>query len=295
MIWGAQWLLVGAVGAVGILHTLVPDHWAPLAVLARQRGWSTSETARAAAVAGAGHVSSTLAIALVVWLAGAAAAARFGSAVDTLASAALVAFGGWFALSAWRELHGHGRHHHDDGHRHSHDGSGHDHHHDHRHDQPHNNHGADNDPLYLPLRGAIAVSHRHLHRHGSSGVPHVHWHDHSIATAHAAAAIALPLDAPLHDHRHRTSGRAALLLILGSSPMIEGIPAFFAAGRFGPALIATMAAVFATATIATYVVLCVSSTAGLRRLDLGPVERYGEVIGGAVIAAIGALFWLWAA
>jgi hypothetical protein len=257
--------------------------------MARQRGWSTGETARAAAVAGSGHVASTLVIAIIVWLVGAAAAVRLGNIVGTIASAALVAFGGWFAVSAWRELHGHASgHRRGNGHHHA----GHSqHHHDHVHD-----HGAADDPLYLPLRrgvGGAAVSHRHLHRHGRGGAPHVHWHDHPPATAHAAA-MALTLDAPLHDHRHRTGGRAALLLILGSSPMIEGIPAFFAAGRYGPGLIAVMAAVFAFATIATYVILCVLSAAGLQRVNLGPVERYGEVIGGLVIAATGAVFWFWA-
>ena len=42
---------------------------------------------------------------------------------------------------------------------------------------------------------------------------------------------------PGHDHRHKTTARTALLLILGSSPMVEGIPAFFAAGKYGIGLI----------------------------------------------------------
>jgi hypothetical protein len=56
-----------------------------------------------------------------------------------------------------------------------------------------------------------------------------------------------------------------------------------------------MAAVFAGSTIATYVALCVWSSAGLQRLRLGPVERYGEVLSGAVIASVGVLFGLWPA
>jgi hypothetical protein len=84
-----------------------------------------------------------------------------------------------------------------------------------------------------------------------------------------------------------------LLLILGSSPMVEGIPAFFAAQRFGVLLITAMAIVFAVSTIATYVLLCVYSTAGLRRVRLGPLERYGEVMSGAVIAGVGLVFWIW--
>jgi hypothetical protein len=100
----------------------------------------------------------------------------------------------------------------------------------------------------------------------------------------------------LHDDRkqHRP-GNTALLLILGSSPMVEGIPTFFAAGRFGAGLLAVMAGCFALSTIATYVVLCVYSHGALEAVSLGPLERYGEVLSGASIAVVGAVFLLWSA
>jgi hypothetical protein len=72
--------------------------------------------------------------------------------------------------------------------------------------------------------------------------------------------------------------------------MVEGLPAFFAAGKYGAPLIAIMAGVFATATIATYVVLCLASAASLQRVRLGPLERYGEVLSGGFIAAVGLIF-----
>jgi nickel/cobalt transporter (NicO) family protein len=56
MILGPQLLLIGAVAAVGVLHTMVPDHWAPITLIARQRSWTKAETVRAATVAGTGHV-----------------------------------------------------------------------------------------------------------------------------------------------------------------------------------------------------------------------------------------------
>jgi ABC-type nickel/cobalt efflux system permease component RcnA len=211
-------LLVGAVAAVGILHTMVPDHWMPIALMARQRGWTRSATARVAFKAGVGHVLSTLAIASIVWLAGVAAAQRFGHWVDSLASAALVGFGLWIAVSAWREVRRHGG-------------------------QP--------------------------HEHGPSAA---HRHD--------------------DDHDGGSGHRTALLLILGSSPMIEGIPAFFAASRYGAPLVGLMALVFGATTIATYVLLSVVSTAGLQRVRLGAFERYGEVLSGALIALVGLAFWM---
>ena len=124
---GPELLLIGAVAAVGVLHTIVPDHWVPITLIARQRGWSKVETARASLQAGIGHVLSTLLIAVVVWLAGVAVATRFGHIVDTAASIALVAFGSWIAISAWRELRGNAGHGHSHGHSHGH---GHSHAHD---------------------------------------------------------------------------------------------------------------------------------------------------------------------
>lgn len=395
---GPEALLVAAVAAVGVLHTIVPDHWVPITLIARQRGWSKAETARAAVVAGTGHVLSTLLIAAIVWLAGVAVAERFGHYVDTASSLALVAFGGWIAISAWRDLrssrgHGHGHAHdftHLHGHRHGADAihgpelnriaseagdielsifetgqpprfrltgaladairletrredgtrqlfmfanhgtywesldeipephgftveitiehgghaqrcatefAEHDHHHgDHGHDhaEPHEP-GSDpaRDPLYAPLHGdtEVLTRHAHAHRHGG-GSAHLHWHDHTVETLHELGfdTEAAP---PLHEHRHKTTARTALLLILGSSPMVEGIPAFFAAGKYGIGLIAAMAVVFALSTMATYVLLCVYSTAGLQRVRLGAFERYGEVLSGAFIALVGAAFWVW--
>jgi hypothetical protein len=166
-------------------------------------------------------------------------------------------------------------------------------------DGPHgSNHGEDHDDgpehdrLYAPLKegAAVAERHAHVHRHGS-GAPHAHWHDHDAGTLHAVMAE-LGSPAPLHEHRHRTPARTALLLILGSSPMVEGIPVFFAAARYGFKLIIVMATVFGVSTIATYVLLCVYSTEGLQRVRLGPVERYGEVLSGAFIAFVGLIFWI---
>jgi ABC-type nickel/cobalt efflux system permease component RcnA len=307
MIIGPELLLVGAVAAVGVLHTIVPDHWVPITLIARQQAWSKGETARASLQAATGHVVSTLLIASVVWLAGVAFAERFGQIVNTVSSLALIAFGGWIAISAWRELHGrHGHgHSHTFPHRHENE-HGHDHgahrhhahaHHDHDDHDDHHDHddgpaaAPSDDPLYAPSRGetALLTRHVHAHRHGSV---HAHWHDHTRDSSHPVTPD-IETAPPAHAHRHKTNVRTALLLILGSSPMIEGIPAFFAAGQYGVGLIVVMALVFAVSTIATYVVLCVYSTAGLQRVRLGAFERYGEVLSGAFIAAIGAAFWIW--
>ncbi|HKW44278.1 MAG TPA: hypothetical protein VJN22_01390, partial [Candidatus Eremiobacteraceae bacterium] len=133
--------------------------------------------------------------------------------------------------------------------------------------------------------------HAHLHRH-AGGPEHIHWHDHAIEDMHDAAAV-ITSDPPLHSHEHSTSSRTALLLIIGSSPMVEGIPAFFAAAKYGAPLLAVMSFAFALATIGTYVVLSVASARGLSKMSYGPLERYGEVISGIVIALLGVAFAIW--
>jgi hypothetical protein len=200
-------ILVATVGAVGVLHTLVPDHWAPIVVIARQRQWSLGRTGRAAALAGLGHVTSTLVLGGVFWLVGAAAAARYGHAVGVTAAAALIVFGIWIAYGGWKEAH-----------------------------EP---------------------------------VPE-HQRDDRANAGHDSV-----------------TSRTALLLILGSSPMIEGIPAFLAASPYGAPLLGVMALIFAAATITTYVATCVTGVVGLRRTSLGPLERYGELLSGALVAVVG--------
>lgn len=74
--------------------------------------------------------------------------------------------------------------------------------------------------------------------------------------------------------------------------MIEGIPAFFSASRFGLGLLVTMSVVFAACTIGTYVTVTLASLRAIQNLDLGPIERYGEVLSGAFIALLGAIFLL---
>jgi hypothetical protein len=286
-------LLVAAVAGVGVLHTLVPDHWVPIALIARQEGWSKGETGRAALLAGTGHVVSTLFIGLVVWIVGVAFAARFGTLTATVSSLALIAFGGWIAISSLCELRGGDRQ--SCSHEHSPQrGDARETHRDELegglHTDLHDGERERSDPSDRPAGGGTAVltKHVHVHRHGEFAT-HVHQHGHEPDTLHPLTA-ALGADPPFHEHAHKRSARTALLLILGSSPMVEGIPAFFAAGKYGPALIAVMALVFAVATITTYVVLCVSSLAGLQRVTLGPLERCGEVLSGAFIGLVGVVF-----
>jgi ABC-type nickel/cobalt efflux system permease component RcnA len=269
----AQILLVLAVVAVGVLHTMVPDHWAPIALIARQHGWTRSQTARAALGAGTGHVVSTLVIGLAVWLAGVAFATKFANVVSVVSSVALIGFGLWIAIGSLLELrreHGHGDEH-EHGHTHEHGDA----------------HGLEHEPEYAHA----GSKHRHTHRH-EGGPVHTHLHAHGVDSVHEIGPD-VETAPSLHVHEHKTSGRTALLLILGSSPMVEGIPAFFAASKYGVGLIAVMSIMFALSTIATYVALCVYSAERLQDVSIGPLEQYGEVLSGGFIALVGVAFLIW--
>ena len=308
-------LLIFSVAAVGVLHTIVPDHWVPITLIARERKWTKGQTARAALIAGTGHVTTTLMLGGIVWLGGVAVATKFGHVVDIISSLALVAFGLWIGISALREMK-----------------IGHGHSHDHAHTEG-DIHGPELEQITTPL-GVIELS---IFEHNIP--PHFritgpkfdeytletvregnitetfkmenkseYWQSiESIPEPHEFSVhVKLPHKGTMqtytatftegsHGHLHAPSKskntRTALLLILGSSPMIEGIPAFFAASKYGIGVILIMAFVFAVSTIATYVLLCVYSTAGLVHVKLGAFEKYGEVMSGAFIAIVGLVFF----
>ncbi len=208
-----EFLLIGAVALVGVLHTIVPDHWGPIALLARQEQWSQHKVITTALGAGTGHVLSTLLIGIVMWYAGLEVAHHYGALVARISSLGLILFGGWMSVAAWRELRAKAR---------------------------------------MPRGASISGQ-------------------------------------PLTGRTRAT----ALVLVLGSSPMIEGLPAFFAAGRYGTWLIGVMALVFAASTMVTYVVMCVYSTRGLRQFRFRVIERYGEVLSGGFIMLLGLVFLVW--
>jgi hypothetical protein len=77
--------------------------------------------------------------------------------------------------------------------------------------------------------------------------------------------------------------------------MVVGIPRFSPRESTALGLIVVMAVVFAIRTIATYMLLREYSTAGLQRIKLRALERYGEVLSDPFIIPVGLAFWIWPA
>jgi threonine/homoserine/homoserine lactone efflux protein len=113
-------LLLVAAGTVGFLHSILPDHWVPLAVVARTRRWSIFHTARISLLASVGHVLTSIVLGGIIAAVGLQFRARFEAQQNHIVGVVLVVTGVAFLI--WGLFGG--------GHSHSHDE------HDHAHPHP---------------------------------------------------------------------------------------------------------------------------------------------------------------
>jgi len=102
---------------VAALHALAPDHWLPLAAMARAQNWSPARTARLTAACGFAHVTVSVVLGLGGLAFGVRLFERFGPELESFAGVLLVAFGIGYAVWGLRHaaahLHGHPHHHYD--------------------------------------------------------------------------------------------------------------------------------------------------------------------------------------
>jgi hypothetical protein len=103
---------------VGSLHSLAPDHWVPIAAVARARGWSRARTARVAFVCGLGHVTVSVLLGLLALMFGSQLFESLGEKMVSVAGLLLIGFGIAYAVWGLRgafahRIHGHHHHHYD--------------------------------------------------------------------------------------------------------------------------------------------------------------------------------------
>ncbi len=123
--------LLAASAGVGFGHAILPDHWVPLAVMARARRYPLTQVARLSGLAGVAHVMLSIVLGAVIIVIGLQFQSTVQSAEDTLIGCLLIATGVGFMVM---ELTGRGHSH--AGHSHA----GHDHGPDRDHDD--HEHGA---------------------------------------------------------------------------------------------------------------------------------------------------------
>lgn len=107
-------LLLIAAGTVGFLHSILPDHWVPLAVVARTQRWTLVRTARTSLLASVGHVLTSIVLGGIIALVGLQFRKTFEAQQGHIVGVVLIITGIGFAVWA---LTGHG-HHHDHDHDH---------------------------------------------------------------------------------------------------------------------------------------------------------------------------------
>ena len=155
-------LLVGAAAMVAIIHSILPDHWVPLAVVARTQRWSLLHVGRISFLASLGHVIASLVLGGIIAVIG----LQFQQEIDTqqghIIGVVLILTGVLFLV--WGLVGGGGHEHRHKlgvGHNHPH-GFGRQHKHDHGeshpHDHPHEQEQSQNKERPLLKRlAAIAV------------------------------------------------------------------------------------------------------------------------------------------
>jgi nickel/cobalt transporter (NicO) family protein len=258
-----------AAAGLGLGHAVLPDHWIPLAVLARARGYAVGRVLRLSLGAGVAHVAVSLGLGAVVALVGVGLRDSVARHADLVVGGVLLLTGAVLLATAGR---GHG-HAHDDheaahghGRRHDHDHAGHPHEHDGGHHHGHSGHG------------------HSAHEHGHSA----HGHDGDRNHDHAPIPAATML---LERSTPPAPTRAGLLVAFGAaaSPDLTILPVFLAAGSLGPAAAAGTLTAFAVATIVAITGLTTVAALGARRLTAPWSERAANRAAAVTLLVIGAL------
>lgn len=132
--------------------------------------------------------------------------------------------------------------------------------------------------------------HRHVHLH-PDGTVHRHPHDHESRAGHGTVGghqhpHAPPPTEPVTPWRQLTPWVLFLVFVLG--PCEPLIPLFFAdaaRGDWGGAVAVALG--YGIATLAVMALLVAGGWHGLRRMNLGPLERFSHALAGAVVLLAG--------
>jgi nickel/cobalt exporter len=137
--------LLAAAAGVGFGHAILPDHWVPLAVIARTRRYPMTRVARLSGLAGVAHVGLSIVLGALIIVIGLQFQSTVQSAQDSIIGGLLIATGIGFIvleLGAFGHDHAHGH-----GHGHGHEGDAH----------AHGRHEHTHEPEGRGLRGLAAV------------------------------------------------------------------------------------------------------------------------------------------
>ena len=109
-------ILMASAALAAILHTLVPDHEIPLAMIGRAQNWTLKKMAAVTLVAGILHISVSMGIGVLALLASVTLAEYVAESAQQVSGFLLIAFGITYALASWKRKQG--GHSHSHGHNH---------------------------------------------------------------------------------------------------------------------------------------------------------------------------------
>ncbi|MEC3955874.1 hypothetical protein VMT65_22765 [Nocardia sp. CDC153] len=241
--------LLAAGAGVGFGHAVLPDHWVPLAVIARTQRYPLRRVLRLSALAGMAHVALSLVLGAIVIGVGLQFRATVERHESLIVGGLLVATGVVFAVL---ELLGRG-------HTHSHDehgGHGHGHaHHDHAHTHDHDDH--DHGAGHRAVDTIPVTATAHEHRHGQNRVTRL-------------LAFVIPFGA-------------------AASPDLTILPVFLAASAVGvTAAVGTLVA-FSLVTLGTIVGLTLLGVVAGYQLRGAWIDKSANLITAAVLVLLGIL------
>ena len=252
-------LLFAGAATVGVIHSLLPDHWVPLAVVARTQRWSLFRLARVSSLAAAGHVLTSIVLGGVVSLVGLQFQRQIQTQQGHIVGGVLVITGlGFFIFG----LTGHG-------HPHPHDAS----------PRRKESHEHDHEPA---LAAAGGGSHIHEHSHGQ--VRHSHRHNHDAFVDAQAALIA---ERASHSTRLGRLTAIAVPFGVAASPDLTFLPLAVAASAYGVGAVAGVLGFFAGVTMLTFVGLTVIATAVGYQMRGEWLEKNANTITSLVLIGIG--------
>lgn len=91
-----------------------------------------------------------------------------------------------------------------------------------------------------------------------------------------------------HLHWHTSLTTWSLFVLFCLDPCVAVMPLIFAASIQGVVAVGVVIIVYEAATMATMVMLVLNAHAGVRRLEMPWIDRFGDAVAGAVIVCIGA-------
>ena len=260
-------LLLGAAATVAILHSILPDHWVPLAVVARTQRWNVGRVARVSLLASLGHVVASLVLGGIIALIG----LQFQRQLDTqqghIIGGILILTGIGFLL--WGLFSG--------GHGHSHSGEGHTHNHGLKQEHSHANEHTYDEHAHEDEHSHNEHTHDHTEEHDHDE----HGHEHDSKTLHSTKRPA---------SQQTLAGRLAAIAVpfgVAASPDLTILPVALAASAVGGGAIVGVLSVFAVLTIITFVGLTVLATLAGYQIKGAWLENNANTITSLVLIAIG--------